>query len=81
MEAVETFWDPEGFVLQDIKHSLQENRYYWIAKTASNRVITMRFVRRAGIIRIIGAAEWREFREISICHARDFSIFPYAMRD
>lgn len=64
LEAVESFSDPMGFVLIDKKHSKTEERFYWIGKIASGRILTTRFTRRGDKIRIIGSAEWREYRKI-----------------
>jgi len=61
-EATETFLDPDGFVLREVKHSISEERLYWIGKTFSGRILTTRFTRRATKIRIIGTAEWSEFK-------------------
>ena len=63
-EAVESFFDPHGLLLVDEKHSQVEKRFYWVGKTASGRVLTTRFTRRGRKIRIIGSAEWREFRRL-----------------
>ncbi|MBN8549374.1 MAG: BrnT family toxin [Deltaproteobacteria bacterium] len=64
LEAIESFSDPNGFVVIDDKHSENEPRFYWIGKVASGKVLTTRFTRRAGKIRIFGSAEWREFRRM-----------------
>lgn len=64
LEAAETFYDQKGFSLKDVKHSGVEDRFYWIGKSSKNRVLTTRYTRRANKIRIIGSAEWREFREL-----------------
>jgi uncharacterized protein len=63
-EAAETFSDPDEFVLTDEKHSLSEERLYWVGKSTSGKILMTRFTRRGGKIRIIGAAEWREFRKL-----------------
>lgn len=63
-EAAESFSDPDGFVLRDDKHSGREERFYWVGKSASDRIITTRYTKRGGKIRIIGSAEWREFRSM-----------------
>lgn len=63
-EAVESFSDEKGFVLEDIKHSKNETRYYWIGKDKHGRILTVRFVRRGNLIRIFGCAEWREFKRL-----------------
>jgi len=64
LEAVESFSDLSGFVLVDQKHSKREERFYWVGKIASGRVLTTRFTRRGEKIRIIGSAEWREYRKL-----------------
>jgi len=63
-EACESFEDPNGFVLEDSEHSQEEDRFYWVGKTSAGKILTTRFTMRKGNIRIIGAAEWREFRVI-----------------
>lgn len=63
-EAVESFFDPHGLLLVDEKHSGAEERFYWVGKSASGQVLTTRFTRRGAKIRIIGSAEWREFRRL-----------------
>ena len=64
VEAVESFFDPHGLLLVDEKHSGVEDRFYWVGKSSSGRVLTTRFTRRGTKIRIIGSAEWREFRRL-----------------
>ena len=63
-DAVETFFDPNGFQMVDRKHSKAERRFYWIGKTNFDRVLTTWFTRRGNVIRIIGSAEWRKFRRL-----------------
>jgi len=50
--AVEAFLDDLGFVLEDVKHSFHESRFYWVGKDSLGRVLTVRFVRRGNLIRI-----------------------------
>ena len=64
LEAVESFSDSHGFVMTDQKHTKAEDRFYWIGKIASGRVLTTRFTKRGEKIRIIGSAEWREYRKL-----------------
>jgi uncharacterized DUF497 family protein len=64
LEAIETFSDPNGFVMKDIKHSRQEARYYWIGRSRNGRILTTRYTGRGNKIRLIGSAEWREFRRL-----------------
>jgi uncharacterized DUF497 family protein len=63
-EAVDSFLDPFGFAVDDIRHSSVENRRYWVGKSPSNRIITTWYTRRESRIRIIGAAEFRNFRKL-----------------
>lgn len=63
-EAVESFLDPQGFQLTDLKHSDSEKRLYWIGRIATGRILTTRFTKRGKTIRIIGSAEWRKFRRL-----------------
>jgi uncharacterized DUF497 family protein len=50
-EAVETFSDPDGFQLTDTNHSAIEERFFWVGKSESGKVLTTRFTRRG----------WRKF--------------------
>jgi len=70
VEAVESFFDPHGLLLVDEKHSGVEDRFYWVGKSSSGRVLTTRFTRRGTKIRIIGSAEWREFRRLYSAKAK-----------
>jgi len=63
-EAMEAFFDPNGFQLVDRKHSHGEKRFYWVGQLATGRVLTTWFTKRGGKIRIIGSAEWRKFRRL-----------------
>lgn len=63
-EGVEAFQDPMGVQLIDPEHSTQEDRFYWIGKTSSGKILTVWFTRRAKKIRIIGCAEWRKMRSL-----------------
>jgi len=56
-EAIESFSDPKGFVLEDQAHSENEERFYWVGKNADGKVLTVRFSQRGAKIRIIGCAE------------------------
>jgi uncharacterized DUF497 family protein len=63
-EAVESFSDPNGFALRDDMHSQGEERLYWLGKSGSGKILTTRFTKREGKIRIIGSAEWRDFKRL-----------------
>lgn len=61
-EAVEAFQDPGGVQLVDGKHSKTEDRFYWVGKVLSGKILTVWFTRRGRKVRIIGCAEWRKMR-------------------
>ena len=63
-EAVESFLDPQGFQLVDAKHSVREKRFFWVGRLSTGRVLTTRFPKRGGKIRIFGSADWRKFRRL-----------------
>jgi len=63
-EASECFRDHFGLSIFDENHSSAEDRYYFVGKSNSGRIITVRFVSRGDKYRIFGAAEWRKFREL-----------------
>lgn len=64
LEAVDSFFDPNGFKLIDHSHGANEDRYYWVGRSKGGRVLTTYFTQRGDKIRIIGCAEWRKFRRI-----------------
>lgn len=53
------FRDPNIEIAIDHRHSLNEVRYYGVGKVG-HRILTVRFLYRAGRIRIIGAGYWRK---------------------
>ncbi len=57
------FADPQRVIAKDTYHSDQEPRFYcfgWV----DERVLTVRFTYREGLIRIIGAGFWRKGKTI-----------------
>jgi len=57
------FADPRRVIAKDMHHSDQEPRFYsfgWV----DERVLTVRFTYREGLIRIIGAGFWRKGKTI-----------------
>ena len=56
------FKDPQRILLDDSRHSAQEDRFFCIGKVGK-RVLTVRFMRSGSDIRIIGAGEWRKWRK------------------
>jgi len=61
-EAQNAFLDPNRIIIEDNKHSKDENRFFCIG-TTENGIATVRFTMRKNTIRIIGAGYWREGKE------------------
>lgn len=62
-EAQEAFLDSERILLEDITHSESEPRLFCIGRT-EHGILTVRYTRRIGQIRIIGAGYWRKGKRI-----------------
>ena len=58
-DAQYAFSDPNRIIMEDIKHSGDEKRYFCIGKTCEG-VATVRFIYRNQKIRIFGAGYWRK---------------------
>ena len=63
-EAQEVFLDENRIILYDTKHSTVEDRYFCIGKTTKGVIVTVRFTKRNGSNRIIGAGYWRKGRKL-----------------
>jgi uncharacterized DUF497 family protein len=59
-EAQTAFLDKKPIIYHDDKHSLREERYYFVGKLESSKIATVRFSMRNGRIRIVGAGYWRK---------------------
>ncbi len=59
-EAQYAFFDNNRLILEDVKHSTEEKRYFCIGQIERG-IVTVRFTVRDNI-RIIGAGFWREGR-------------------
>lgn len=57
------FTDSSRVILEDLKHSEKEKRYYCIGKVEEG-ILTVRFMYRKKIIRIFGAGYWRKGKKI-----------------
>lgn len=57
--AQDAFFDVNRIILEDVKHSVSEKRYFCIGKTDEG-VLTVRFTMRGQNIRIFGAGYWRQ---------------------
>lgn len=61
-EAQYAFTDHNRIIIRDEKHSETEERLFCIGKV-KNRILTVRFTYRDGVIRIFGAGDWRKWRK------------------
>ena len=57
------FFDANRMILEDVKHSGSEKRYFCIGKTDEG-VLTVRFTIRGQNIRIFGAGYWRQGKKL-----------------
>jgi uncharacterized DUF497 family protein len=57
------FLNHQRIILEDLEHSLDENRYYCLGKVTDG-ILTVRFTYRNDKIRIIGAGYWRKGKRI-----------------
>lgn len=62
-QAQLAFLDPRRVIAEDIKHSLDENRFYCIGRVGEG-IMTVRFTYRSHVIRIYGAGYWRKGRRL-----------------
>ena len=62
-KAQDTFFAANRMILEDIKHSSSEKRYFCIGKTDEG-VLTVRFTIRGQNIRIFGAGYWRQGKKL-----------------
>ena len=61
--AQHAFTDSNRVILEDLKHSTAEKRYYCIGRVAEG-ILTVRSTYRKNIIRIFGAGFWRKGKKI-----------------
>jgi uncharacterized protein len=57
------FADPRRVIAKDLTHSQSEDRFYCFGEVDGG-ILTVRFVYRAAVIRIIGAGYWRKGKAI-----------------
>lgn len=57
------FADPRRVIAKDLTHSQSEDRFYCFGDVDGG-ILTVRFVYRASVIRIIGAGYWRKGKAI-----------------
>jgi uncharacterized DUF497 family protein len=63
-EGQEAFFDKQRLILEDAIHSDAEKRYFCIGKTTNGAIATVRFTKRSGHIRIIGAGYGRKGKKL-----------------
>ncbi len=61
--AQQAFLDPHRVIVEDLSHSIGEQRFYCIGN-AGEGIMTVRFTYRGNVIRIYGAGYWRKGRDI-----------------
>ena len=66
--AVRAFSDPNALILADPSHSSVTETREFLVGQVNGRVLTVRFIRKAGRIRIIGAGYWRKFHKLYHAH-------------
>ncbi len=57
------FADSQRIIAEDVNHSKTEKRYYCFGKVGEG-ILTVRFMYRNNVIRIIGAGYWRKGKVI-----------------
>ena len=57
------FADSNRVILEDLKHSEEEKRYYCVGKVEEG-ILTVRFTHRKKALRIFGAGYWRKGKKI-----------------
>ena len=62
-QAQYAFFDQKRVILNDVKHSDAESRYFCIGRIDEG-IVTVRFTMRKETIRIFGAGFWRTGRKI-----------------
>jgi uncharacterized DUF497 family protein len=70
-EAQLAFADERCIVVNDADHSVNERRFYCFGRI-DRGILTVRFTRRANVIRIIGAGFWRKGKAI---YERENSLY------
>ena len=57
------FFDPRRVIAEDLAHSSAEHRYFCFGKVGDG-IMTVRFIYRAGRVRIFGAGYWRKGKRV-----------------
>lgn len=59
LQAQQAFADERCLIIEDAAHSAGEPRYYCIGRVGEG-ILTVRYTRRNGVVRIFGAGYWRK---------------------
>lgn len=59
LKAQRAFADERCLIVEDAAHSAGERRYHCIGRVEDG-ILTVRFTRRNGVVRIFGAGYWRK---------------------
>lgn len=62
-DAQYAFSDPKRIILEGIRHSTGEQRFFCIGMV-NDGIVTVRFTLREGKIRIFGAGHWRKGKKL-----------------
>jgi uncharacterized protein len=62
-QARRAWLDPMRVVARDTRHGGQGDQRFYLFGKVYGRVLTVRFIRKGDVIRIIGAGYWREGRD------------------
>lgn len=57
------FLDLKRVIVEDVRHSSEEDRYYCIGRVGEG-IVTVRFTYRKNVIRLFGAGYWRKGKQI-----------------
>lgn len=68
-EAQAAFLDPGRVIAKDVGHSRSEPRFYCFGRVVDG-ILTVRFVHRGSVIRIIGAGYWRRGKKLYEAHTK-----------
>ncbi len=58
------FFDKNRYILEDLKHTSENEMRYFCLGKVDDEILTVRFTIRADTIRIIGAGYWRKGRKL-----------------
>ncbi len=74
-EAQRAFADAQALVLFDSAHSSGLELRWWLLGRVGSQVLLVRYTRRpAGVIRLIGAGDWKEGREHDETYWKKYSL-------